>query len=474
MYRADGHSDKNTDLESNKSRKRTQSCSNMIDGALNSLRGHMCVICLVVIDLLLTTFLLLIHLRVIQVPPSVTQAPVTSQDNVTVAPPTTRTPPSGQSSVDTAELVLHYIHIAFLSVFLIEIILRLVIKGKDFLKDCWQTFDATVVIATFALYLIFTLVPSINRTVRYSIGYILVLRLFRCTRLGESIEKPIQVETQRMLLSERRKMKRNDDEMSSMKKQIDQQKRALDDLRSRLDESGLPSRQSEVSLKGLGDASSIDSPSRQITTIATQTVENIEEMYQQIEESSSIAILDAIVDQFSSPPVVPNNKDPLVEEIKDKKAPELPSNYEDSFDSGKYSYVNPCFDNEETPNIPTPPVEGNISAHIEQKDTKTEDHVADAAKSTNNEPNEENRPQSSKKDVQNVLTESNNADLTPSASKQEDDAVNGETARESTESIQSQLTSIRDLVDQQTLNEIQKNMGDDTKYFKEGVPTTSL
>jgi hypothetical protein len=143
-----------------------------LDNFLNTVVIHALVIIVVFIDLLIITGLLLINLKIIQDPNAGCRNGTTEFST---------------ASVKQAELVLHVIQLVIVSVFMIEVILRIVSRGPDFVYDRWQVFDSFVIILTFLLYVCLTEAAD-RRPVAYPVSYIIALRLWRIGRLYHGLK----------------------------------------------------------------------------------------------------------------------------------------------------------------------------------------------------------------------------------------------------------------------------------------------
>ena len=80
---------------------------------------------------------------------------------------------------EMAPRVLHYSSVAVLSLFIIEIMVRIYAYRLDFFKHKMEMFDAVVVIASFVLDIVF----RDNEGPESGAGLLVVLRLWRVTRI---------------------------------------------------------------------------------------------------------------------------------------------------------------------------------------------------------------------------------------------------------------------------------------------------
>jgi len=106
--------------------------------------------------------------------------------------------------------VLHNISIAILSCFLVEIVVKLYAYGLELFRMPWELFDAVVVIVSFALDVAFRhSVGPINGA-----GLIIVLRLWRVTRILSGMVMSVRRHSEHKLELERAARKRLQLEMA--------------------------------------------------------------------------------------------------------------------------------------------------------------------------------------------------------------------------------------------------------------------
>ena len=144
----DSNSSVTTDSEEGK--KPRKSCRELLSHLLNTTKFQIGIICLVIFDCLLVITELLIELRIFEL--------------------------HEESSVPE---ILHYISIGILSLFLIEIALKVFAMRLDFFKIKLEVFDAIVVSLTFALQIAF----AKHEGLQSGVGLLVVLRLWRVTKI---------------------------------------------------------------------------------------------------------------------------------------------------------------------------------------------------------------------------------------------------------------------------------------------------
>lgn len=145
----DSNSSVTTDSDEGKAVGR--SCRERLTHTLLTNKFQIGVVCLVIFDCLLVIAELLINLRIFEM-----------------------------QSIETHSLVpqvLHYMSIGILSLFIVEILLKLYAFRLDFFRRKLEIFDAVVVIMTFALDIAFANKEGLES----GVGLIVVLRLWRIT-----------------------------------------------------------------------------------------------------------------------------------------------------------------------------------------------------------------------------------------------------------------------------------------------------
>ena len=117
---------------------------------VNSTKFQIGIVCLVILDVLLVITELLIDLRIFQL-----------------------------HEASSIPQVLHYLSIGVLSLFLIEIAVKIYAMRLEFFKHKMEVFDSLVVIVTFALSVAF----ANQEGIQSAVGLIIIFRLWRITRI---------------------------------------------------------------------------------------------------------------------------------------------------------------------------------------------------------------------------------------------------------------------------------------------------
>ncbi|CAG5122820.1 unnamed protein product [Candidula unifasciata] len=95
--------------------------------------------------------------------------------------------------------IFHYISLAILSIFLLEIFLRLYVMRLSFFKHKLEIFDATIVIVSFILDIVF----RNSEDASVGVGLLIILRLWRVARLVNGIVMSVQKQANKKIEKEK-------------------------------------------------------------------------------------------------------------------------------------------------------------------------------------------------------------------------------------------------------------------------------
>ena len=144
----DSNSSVTTESDEGKGIKRT--CRERLCHLLHTNKFQICIVCLVIFDCLLVIAELLIDLRIFE---------------------------TGSHSVIPS--ILHYMSIGILSIFIVEIFVKLYAFRLDFFRQKLEVFDAIVVFVAFGLDVAYASKEGLES----GVGLIVILRLWRITRI---------------------------------------------------------------------------------------------------------------------------------------------------------------------------------------------------------------------------------------------------------------------------------------------------
>ncbi|XP_053375065.1 voltage-gated hydrogen channel 1-like [Mercenaria mercenaria] len=165
------------------------------------------IVCLVILDCLLVITELLIDLKVF--PHSASESP--------------------------APHILHYASIAILGLFLIETLVRLAVFKLEFFKHKLEVFDAVIVIVSFVLDIVF----RNQEGPESGIGLLIVLRLWRVTRILNGIVLSVKLQAEKRVQRERRLRDACEQELMKYREYCAAQESEIETLRGLLRKHGI-------------------------------------------------------------------------------------------------------------------------------------------------------------------------------------------------------------------------------------------
>ncbi|XP_022343685.1 voltage-gated hydrogen channel 1-like [Crassostrea virginica] len=135
--------------------------------------AHVILIALIVLDIVLLLVVLLVDIDVIEVH--------------------AETPEEEEEYKEKLEAGLHYAALSIISIFVVEVVLKMIIEGKHFFSEKWEVFDAVVVFVTFGLDLALAFSP-VSYAVRDSVSLLIFLRLWRVVKIMAEIQYCVRKE----------------------------------------------------------------------------------------------------------------------------------------------------------------------------------------------------------------------------------------------------------------------------------------
>lgn len=128
---------------------------------------HLIIIAFIVLDIAILLVVLLVDINVIQVRAE------TEEDE--------------EHLREELEDGLHYAALTIISLFVVEVVIKIYIEGKHFFSDKWEVFDAIVIFVTFGLDLALAFSP-VSSAVRDSVALLVFLRLWRVVKIMTEIQ----------------------------------------------------------------------------------------------------------------------------------------------------------------------------------------------------------------------------------------------------------------------------------------------
>ncbi|KAK3757338.1 hypothetical protein RRG08_008996 [Elysia crispata] len=137
---------------------------------------------------------------------------------------------------EKAQHVLHMLSLAILSVFMVEVCLKIFVEREHLLKQKAEVFDAIVVIISFTLDVIFTFV-SVSSVASDAAGLMVLLRLWRVTRIINGVVMSVKHDAKMKMAVQKKISRKLERENRKLRSKIEKLERDNANLRQRLRES---------------------------------------------------------------------------------------------------------------------------------------------------------------------------------------------------------------------------------------------
>uniref|UniRef100_A0A0B7B5D0 Voltage-gated hydrogen channel 1 n=1 Tax=Arion vulgaris TaxID=1028688 RepID=A0A0B7B5D0_9EUPU len=139
------------------------------------------------------------------------------------------------SSKEKAEHILHACSLTILSLFMIEVSLKIFVEGKHLLRQKAEVFDAVVVIVSFTLDIVFSFV-SVESAAKDAAGLMVLLRLWRVTRIINGVILSVKIEAKKKTDALKKIIKQLEKDNKKQRSRIDKLERENSYLRQQLTE----------------------------------------------------------------------------------------------------------------------------------------------------------------------------------------------------------------------------------------------
>ncbi|XP_067666342.1 uncharacterized protein [Haliotis asinina] len=226
-------------------------CMARLREGLYSVHIESCIITLTLVSVLAITGELLINLHIVQVPQNTSDGSggngmnggiTRNTSRIDVSDPNTSTvgnpidPGGGVSEhpLQTAHLVFHYISLVIAAVFLVEMMLKILAKGKSFFLKIFQVADALIVLGTFALEVVFT-VEQEELPLLEAATFIVILRLWRVPSTCNIRAKECRKEMRRELEVWQNAKHKLEERCKDMQSKLDKQQDRIRDMEKQLE-----------------------------------------------------------------------------------------------------------------------------------------------------------------------------------------------------------------------------------------------
>lgn len=146
-----------------------------------------------------------------------------------------------------ASHVLHYLSIAVLSIFLVELVVKLYAFRLEFFHHKLEMFDGVVVIVSFGMDIAF--LHSSNVAVGSGSGLIILLRLWRVARILNGVVLSVKTQAEHTLSKERKLKEALEQELFQCKDTIVNLEQEVNNLRKLLKQNGIDIPENDVETK---------------------------------------------------------------------------------------------------------------------------------------------------------------------------------------------------------------------------------
>lgn len=174
-----------------------------VEYVFNTSKFQIVIVCLVILDCLFVIAELLIDMNIVKLP---------------------------NHETNIAPKVFHYCSLSVLSLFLIEIIVRIYALRLKFFKHKLEMFDAIIVIVSFVLDIVF----RNNDGPESGVGLLVVLRLWRVTRILNGIVLTVKKQAEKKLQREKRLRQACEQELTKYREYCTAQEQEIELLRGLL------------------------------------------------------------------------------------------------------------------------------------------------------------------------------------------------------------------------------------------------
>ncbi|XP_065640260.1 voltage-gated hydrogen channel 1 isoform X1 [Hydra vulgaris] len=136
--------------------------------------------------------------------------------------------------VEKAEKILHYVSLSILTLFMLELVIKIFAMGIEFFKQKFEIFDGLVITISFFLDIFLS-----SGGLKFGVEFLIILRLWRITRVISGIISSIKktaAEKERKLAAEKEAI---ETENKMLLQQINTQKDEIRFLKELLNKSGI-------------------------------------------------------------------------------------------------------------------------------------------------------------------------------------------------------------------------------------------
>ncbi|XP_066293497.1 voltage-gated hydrogen channel 1-like [Branchiostoma lanceolatum] len=201
---------------------------------LHSTEFQVAVVILVIVDCILVVFELLIDLGGIKLCEEAVKAECQNMGVTATMTPAEEAEKEAECDHPAPE-ILHYMSIAILTIFVIEIMFKIYAYQKDYLKHKMELFDAIVVIVSFC----FDVAYANHEDAFDGLGLLVVLRLWRVTRIINGILMSVQHTAEKKINAQKQARQEVQQELNKMNAHALDLEKEIDLLRETLRQNGI-------------------------------------------------------------------------------------------------------------------------------------------------------------------------------------------------------------------------------------------
>ncbi|XP_005093106.1 uncharacterized protein LOC101850633 [Aplysia californica] len=140
---------------------------------------------------------------------------------------------------EKAEHVLHALSLTILSIFMVEVCVKIYVEGKHMLKQKAEVFDAIVVIVSFTLDITFSFV-SVSKAASEAAGLMVILRLWRVTRIINGVIMSVKLDANKKMEVHKKARRKLERENKRLQAKIERLEREVATLKQKMATSSTP------------------------------------------------------------------------------------------------------------------------------------------------------------------------------------------------------------------------------------------
>lgn len=145
------------------------------------------------------------------------------------------TEPDKQKEEPTAALVLHYMSLSIVSLFLVEITLKIIAFRLDFFKSRLEVFDAFIVVVSFVL----DILSIVYKDQFTALQLLILLRMWRIVRVINGVILSVETNAEKKIEAQKRLREELELELEKFRRYCSAQEKEIEMLRNELQNHGI-------------------------------------------------------------------------------------------------------------------------------------------------------------------------------------------------------------------------------------------